>query len=50
MWDDIQQLFTQHQQDVTAISKQCAELAAKMITKKDFNETKSKVNALTSRG
>jgi flagellar biosynthesis/type III secretory pathway protein FliH len=35
---------------VTAISKQCAELAAKMISKKDFNETKSKVNALTSRG
>lgn len=43
MWDDIQQLFTQHQQDVTDLTKQVTDLQVKKCDKKDLIQTQQKL-------
>lgn len=45
MWDDITALFTQHQTDVTDLTKQLTELQAKKSDKKETKESISKLQS-----
>lgn len=45
MWDDIQSLFTQHQNDVTDITRQVSDLQAKKCEKQDITQHVSKLQS-----
>lgn len=48
MWDDIQSLFTQHQQDVTELLKEVTDLQAKKCDKKEFLQQIQKMQGLVA--